>query len=81
MKIELPKVMRRLPPLFVNVEHYFSWCDIQEKQWRDRVHRNPKTVAVDLKLARWRRENPDHAIVNMAEWRFERIRRNARKAI
>lgn len=73
--IQAKRPTKRLPPLFVDVEHYFQWCDLQEKQWRERVQRNPKTVAVDLKLARWHRENPDRAVVNLAEWRMRRARR------
>lgn len=74
MKIEMPKV-RQLPPVFVNVEHYFNWCDIQEKQFRDRVARNPKAQAAALKLAEWHIKNPDKAVANVFELRARRALR------
>lgn len=77
--IQAKRPTKRLPPLFVDVEHYFQWCDLQEKQWRERVARNPKAQAVNRKLEQWRREHP--VVISLAEWRLERVRRKAKRAI
>lgn len=76
--MKLTAVAKRLPPLYADVEHYFCSVELQVKQWTDRVNRNRKTEAVNRKLAAWHQENPDRAVVNLAEWRLERIRRKAR---
>lgn len=72
MTIEMPELTLSRPASFANVEHYFSWCKLQETFFTDRVNRNPKTAAVNAKLAKWHRDNPDTAVVNLAVLRIQR---------
>lgn len=64
-----------------DLHHYFDWCSLIEKGWSLSVSRNPKTIAVDEKLARWHEANPDKAVANRAHIRMERIRREQRQAV
>jgi hypothetical protein len=64
-------------------EQYFRECDLREKQWRAKVQINPKTAAVNRKLASWHSANPDRPYVSLAEWRLHNAakrRRNYRAA-
>lgn len=78
MSIQIPEPTLSRPSAFANMEHYFSWCHLQERYFADRVNRNPKTAAVNSKLAVWHRDNPDPAVVNLAVLRIQRgLRRKA----
>ncbi len=57
-----------------SMEQYFRECDLLEKQWRAKVNINRKTELVNVKLAKWHRENPD-VHVNLAQWRVRNARR------
>jgi hypothetical protein len=72
MNIVMPEPSLSKPSSFANTEHYFSWCDLQERFFRDRVNRNRKTAAVNAKLAKWHLENPDSNVVNLAVLRIQR---------
>jgi hypothetical protein len=61
----------------MNYEQYFRECDLQERMWRVRVGLNKKTTEVNRKLVTWHNQNPDRAVVNLAQWRIDRVRRTA----
>lgn len=75
MKIDIPELTLSRPSRFANVEHYFSWCSLQERYFTDRVNRNPKTARVNSKLEAWHRDNPDVRVVNLATLRIQRALR------
>jgi hypothetical protein len=62
---------------FTDNSHYFDWCGLVEKLWRQRVEANPKTKDVNEKLATWHAKNPDPVVINLAQRRLERARRQA----
>lgn len=62
---------------WTDLHHYFDWCALQESWWAASVAANPKTRAVNEKLAEWHAENPDKAVANLAQLRMNRARRKA----
>jgi hypothetical protein len=62
---------------FADLHHYFDWCSLTEKRWAAAVQANPKTKDVNEKLERWYAANPDPVVINLAQRRIERARREA----
>lgn len=62
---------------WTDMHHYFDWCALQESWWAAAVAANPKTRAVNAKLALWHQQNPDKGVVNLTQWRIARARRQA----
>jgi hypothetical protein len=62
---------------FADLHHYFDWCSLIEKRWQQSVQANAKTKDVNEKLERWHAANPDPVVINLAQRRLERARRQA----
>ena len=66
---------------FADNHHYFDWCALTEKLWRQRVNANKKTWAVNEKLAVWHAKNPDGEVINLAKWRIQRGQKATRQRV